>query len=61
MNKWVSSYISNYTKVLNDIPVDQISDLICEFKKYLDTVRKPYLTVTGSPMQRLEQILDFIK
>lgn len=36
MNKWVSSYISNYTKVLNDIPVDQISDLICDFKKYLD-------------------------
>ena len=40
---------------------DWRKDIDNEFKKYLDTVRKPYLTVTGSPMQRLEQILDFIK
>ena len=40
---------------------DWRKDIDNEFKKYLDTVRKPFLTVTGSPMQRLEQILDFIK
>ena len=32
-----------------------------EFQLLLDGVRKPYLTVTGSPLQRVEQILDFIK
>ena len=32
-----------------------------EFKLLLDGVRKPYLTVTGSPLQRVEQILKFIK
>ena len=32
-----------------------------EFKKELDNIHKPYLTVTGSPLQRVEQILDFIK
>jgi hypothetical protein len=32
-----------------------------EFKKELDNIYKPYLTVTGSPLQRVEQILDFIK
>ena len=32
-----------------------------EFKLLLDGVRKPYLTVTGSPLQRVNQILDFIK
>ena len=32
-----------------------------EFQLVLEGVRKPYLTVTGSPMQRVEQILDFIK
>jgi len=31
-----------------------------EFKLLLDGVRKPYLTVTGSPLQRVEQILNFI-
>ena len=32
-----------------------------EFKLLLEGVRKPYLTVTGSPLQRVEQILNFIK
>ena len=32
-----------------------------EFKKELDNIYKPYLTVTGSPLQRVEQILNFIK
>ena len=32
-----------------------------EFQLHLEGVRKPYLTVTGSPMQRVEQILEFIK
>jgi hypothetical protein len=32
-----------------------------EFQLLLDGVRKPYLTVTGSPLQRVNQILDFIK
>ena len=32
-----------------------------EFKKELDNIHKPYLTVTGSPLQRVEQILNFIK
>lgn len=31
-----------------------------EFKDVLEGVRQPYLTVTGSPMQRVEQILKFI-
>jgi len=31
-----------------------------EFKLLLNGVRKPYLTVTGSPLQRVEQILNFI-
>ena len=31
-----------------------------EFKAILSGVRQPYLTVTGSPMQRVEQILNFI-
>jgi len=31
-----------------------------EFKAVLEGVRQPYLTVTGSPMQRVEQILKFI-
>ena len=35
-------------------------DIDLEFQCILDWVRKPYLTVTGSPMQRLEQILKFI-
>ena len=35
-------------------------DIDLEFQCILDGVRKPYLTVTGSPMQRLEQILKFI-
>lgn len=32
-----------------------------EFRLLLDGVGKPYLTVTGSPMQRVNQILEFIK
>jgi len=32
-----------------------------EFQLLLGGVRKPYLTVTGSPLQRVEQILEFIK
>ena len=32
-----------------------------EFKLLLDGVKKPYLAVTGSPLQRVEQILKFIK
>ena len=32
-----------------------------EFRLLLDGVGKPYLTVTGSPMQRVTQILEFIK
>ena len=32
-----------------------------EFQLLLEGVRKPYLTVTGSPLQRVEQILNFIK
>ena len=32
-----------------------------EFQLLLEGVRKPYLTVTGSPLQRVNQILDFIK
>ena len=35
-------------------------DIDDEFRAVLDGVRKPYLTVTGSPMQRVEQILKFI-
>ena len=31
-----------------------------EFKAVLSGVRQPYLTVTGSPMQRVEQIMKFI-
>ena len=32
-----------------------------EFKVVLDGVRQPYLTITGSPMQRVDQILEFIQ
>jgi nicotinamide riboside kinase len=32
-----------------------------EFKAVLESIRRPYLTVTGSPMQRVNQILDYIK
>ena len=32
-----------------------------EFQLLLEGVGKPYLTVTGSPLQRVEQILNFIK
>ena len=32
-----------------------------EFKAVLEGVRQPYLTITGSPMQRVEQIMQFIK
>ena len=35
-------------------------DVDKEFYLNLQEVRQPYLTVTGSPMQRVEQILDFI-
>ena len=36
-------------------------DIDAEFKDVLEVVRQPYLTITGSPMQRVEQILNFIK
>ena len=36
-------------------------DIDAEFKDILEGVRQPYLTITGSPMQRVEQILKFIK
>jgi|TARA_B110000879_G_scaffold113694_1_gene151630 nicotinamide riboside kinase len=36
-------------------------DIDNEFKDVLEGVRQPYLTITGSPMQRVEQILEFIK
>ena len=36
-------------------------DIDDEFFEMLQDVRQPYLTVTGSPMQRVEQILEFIK
>ena len=32
-----------------------------EFQQQLKLVREPYLIVTGSPMERLNQILEFIK
>jgi len=32
-----------------------------EFKAILGGVRQPYLTITGSPMQRVEQIMQFVK
>ena len=31
------------------------------FQDVLEGVRQPYLTITGSPMQRVDQILNFIK
>ena len=37
------------------------TDIDEEFKAVLEGVRQPYLTITGSPMQRVEQILKFIK
>ena len=36
-------------------------DIDNEFKDVLEGVRQPYLAITGSPMQRVEQILEFIK
>jgi len=36
----------------------KIDDL---FRSELDSIGKTYLTVTGSPMQRVDQILNFIK
>ena len=36
------------------------TDIDEEFKAVLEGVRQPYLTITGSPMQRVEQILIFI-
>lgn len=35
-------------------------DIDLQFQNLLEGVRKPYLTVTGSPLQRVEQILEFI-
>ena len=32
-----------------------------EFQLLLEGVRKPYLTVTGSPLQRVEQILNYVQ
>ena len=31
------------------------------FQDFLEGVRRPYLTVTGSPMQRVNQILEYIR
>lgn len=36
-------------------------DIDDEFRAVLEGVRQPYLTVTGSPMQRMDQILKFIQ
>ena len=36
------------------------TDIDEEFKNVLEGVRQPYLTITGSPMQRVEQILKYI-
>jgi len=36
-------------------------DIDNEFFEMLQDVRQPYLAVTGSPMQRVEQILEYIK
>ena len=36
-------------------------DIDAEFKDVLEGVRQPYLTITGSPMQRVDQILEFIQ
>jgi len=36
-------------------------DIDDEFFEMLQDVRQPYLAVTGSPMQRVEQILEYIK
>ena len=36
------------------------TDIDEEFKNVLEGVRQPYLTITGSPMQRVEQILNYI-
>ena len=36
-------------------------DIDNEFKDVLDGIRQPYLTITGSPMQRVDQILEFIQ
>ena len=35
-------------------------DIDLQFQNLLEGVRQPYLTVTGSPLQRVEQILEFI-
>ena len=35
-------------------------DIDSQFQNLLEGVKKPYLTVTGSPLQRVEQILEFI-
>jgi nicotinamide riboside kinase len=35
-------------------------DIDLQFQDLLEGVRQPYLTVTGSPLQRVEQILEFI-
>ena len=36
-------------------------DVDQEFYNNLKEINKPYLTITGSPMQRVEQIMEFIK
>lgn len=40
---------------------DWRKDIDGEFRFRLDKDNIPYLTVTGSPLQRVEQILEFIK
>lgn len=36
-------------------------DVDLAFKLELEKINKPYLTVTGSPLQRVDQIINFIK
>ena len=44
-----------YYRAFDDARVEMDDDIEVEY------VRQPYLTVTGSPMQRVEQVLNYIK
>ena len=46
---------------VRSINEDWRKDIDKEFKGLLNTLGKDYLTVTGSPMQRVNQILEFIQ
>lgn len=50
--------VDDGVRSVNEIWRKDIDD---EFKAVLGGVRQPYLTVTGSPMQRVEQIMKFIQ